>query len=209
MHGSHSSIESHALPTQHARRPGRVGMSSAAGDTRCAFDLSAALETVLDPFAGRLCAIGARFQLHPAELEELRQEVRLRLWRAIGDGDRIRALAATYLYRTASSSAMDLIRRRRSAGKIPLDAPESLQLLDSGPSAHDELERAELTAHVDVIIGTIPASRREVVRLYLAGHRVCEIAARFGWTETRVRNLVFRGVAEVRARLRDAGVDGG
>jgi RNA polymerase sigma-70 factor (ECF subfamily) len=143
------------------------------------------------------------------EFEELHQEMRLRLWHALGDSDRIHALAATYLYRTASSSAMELIRRRRSAGKVPLDALESLGLLQGGPSAHDELEQAELTAHVDVVIGTIPASRREVVRLYFAGYRVGEIAVRFGWTETRVRNLVSRGVAEVRVRLRDAGVHGG
>ena len=50
-------------------------------------------------------------------VDELAQEVRIRLWRAHADhqraGEQIEAIPASYLHRTALSAAIDLLRRTR------------------------------------------------------------------------------------------------
>ena len=42
--------------------------------------------------------------------------------------------------------------------------------------------------------------------MYLAGYDREEIAELFGWTEAKTRNLLYRGLADLRARLADAGL---
>jgi RNA polymerase sigma-70 factor (ECF subfamily) len=53
--------------------------------------------------------------------------------------------------------------------------------------------------------GLIPA-RRSVVRMYLAGYGREEIADLLGWTEPKTRNLLYRGLADLREVLTDMGI---
>jgi len=55
---------------------------------------------------------------------------------------------------------------------------------------------------------SIAESRRPVVRTYLAGYGTTEIGELMGWTEAKARNLVYRGLADLRVRLRAMGIDG-
>ena len=61
-------------------------------------------------------------------------------------------------------------------------------------------------AQVAQAIETIPASRRPVVRMYLTGYPREEIADLMGWTEGKTRNLLYRGLADLRERLTEMGV---
>jgi RNA polymerase sigma factor (sigma-70 family) len=71
---------------------------------------------------------------------------------------------------------------------------------------HHDLEYSELSQQVARAIDDIPASRRPVVRMYLAGHPREEIADLLGWSEAKTRNLLYRGLADLRARLTELGV---
>lgn len=55
----------------------------------------------------------------------------------------------------------------------------------------------------------ITPTRAPVARLYLAGYDRHEIARLMGWTEAKTRNLLYRGLADLRAELRKMGVDPG
>jgi RNA polymerase sigma-70 factor (ECF subfamily) len=59
---------------------------------------------------------------------------------------------------------------------------------------------------VEQAIETIPASRRPVVRMHLMGHSRDEIARVLGWSDSKTRNLLYRGLADVRERLVAQGV---
>ena len=73
-----------------------------------------------------------------------------------------------------------------------------------GPDA--ELEASELAGQVARAIETIPASRRPAVRMYLAGYPREEIASLMGWSEAKTRNLLYRGLADLRERLTELGI---
>ena len=59
----------------------------------------------------------------------------------------------------------------------------------------------KLSAQLDRAIETITPSRRPVVRMYLAGYSSDEVGKVMGWSEAKTRNLLYRGLADLRERL--------
>ena len=82
---------------------------------------------------------------------------------------------------------------------IPMALPTA-----AGP--YGELEHSELAAQVERAIDAIHPSRRPVVRMHLLGHSRDEIARLLGWSEAKTRNLLYRGLADLRERLLAEGV---
>jgi RNA polymerase sigma-70 factor (ECF subfamily) len=68
------------------------------------------------------------------------------------------------------------------------------------------VEASELAATVGRCLADMLPTRRVVVQLHLAGHDRAEIARLLGWTEAKVRNLTYRGLADLREALQHAGV---
>ena len=188
---------------------GAVASEPRAGDhARMTDEISAALETMVSRFATMVRSIGARHRLSDTDLDEVLQEVRVRLWKSCTTSEQIRALGASYVYRTATSAALDMLRRRRAHGGERGESMESvaneLPALSAAPD--DALEARELEQRVMAAIDSIPASRRPAVRMYLNGYDRAEIAELLGWTEAKTRNLLYRGLGDLRARLADAGI---
>lgn len=169
--------------------------------------LSTALEALVVRFAAMVRSVGARHGLSDGDLDEIVQELRIRLWRAGHSGEQIERLGASYVYRAASSAALDLIRRRRARGGAHTESvDEHAEVLEAEGDATDSLAREELERHVVAALDALPLSRRTVVRLYLSGYEREEIAELLGWSEAKTRNLMYRGLADLRARLTEMGV---
>jgi RNA polymerase sigma factor (sigma-70 family) len=173
--------------------------------------LSVAIEAALTHFAALVRQVGRRHRLSEGDLDDLMQDVRIRLWRAHeGDPDaseQIRAAPASYVYRTAVTAVLDLFRRRRARHEddmAPLEQGDRRAAAGEGPDG--ALAARELAACVARAIDALPASRRPVVRMYLAGHAKEEIASLMGWSEAKTRNLLYRGLAELRERLLRMGI---
>ena len=171
--------------------------------------LSLALEAATTRFAAMVRQVGRRYRLDDATVDEVMQEVRIRLWRARGTSEQIGDTNTSYVYRTASSAALDVLRRRRAR---QADRHEELDeggvslLAAPDPGPHEQLEGSELAERVNRAIDAIPATRRPAVRMHLAGYPREEIAALMGWTEAKTRNLIYRGLADLRERLASEGV---
>jgi len=160
------------------------------------------LEAVVHQFAAMVRRVGRRYRLSDADLDDLMQEVRIRLWRS----EKIGEVTTSYVYRTSMTAAIDILRRRRARGGQQTVALEDV----AEPVAADNPSRAaegtELAEQVARAIDRIAASRRPVVRMYLAGYSCDEVAAMMGWSEAKARNLVYRGLADLRERLADEGI---
>jgi len=66
----------------------------------------------------------------------------------------------------------------------------------------------ELGAHVMDSLKTLSGDRRRAVQAHLAGFSVREIMEMFDWTYNRARNLIARGMVDLRRGLRMRGIDG-
>lgn len=183
--------------------------------------ISPAIDAVLMRFSAMVRRVGIRHGLSESDVDEVFQEVRIRLWRARGEGsnraldtltagpaagEQISSVGSSYLYRTAVSAALDVLRRHRRPRE---DALEDVGHEPAAPSRREpeqSLESSELAQQVARAIDTITPSRRPVVRMYLAGYGREEIAALLGWSEAKTRNLLYRGLADLRDRLTEQGI---
>jgi RNA polymerase sigma factor (sigma-70 family) len=169
--------------------------------------ISPALEAVIERSAEHVRRIGGRHGLSASDVDVLFQEVRVRLWKALATGERIGEARASYVYMTATTAALDLIRRRRSRREQDLDdARESSWMESPAPSPLAQAEASETAAMVADAVDELIESRRPVVKMYLTGYNTREIADLMGWTEAKARNLLYRGMADLRERLRDRGL---
>lgn len=154
-------------------------------------------------FAGRIAHDRG---LHQEDLDELLQELRVRFWRARKDG--LRDLSAGYVRRTAISAALDIIRRRRVDRNVSLDEDQAgaqpLTARAAGPA--ELLDQSELAQRVALAVDGLAPPRRAAVRLYLDGYRREEIAELLHWSDARTRNLLYRGLADLRAVLLAQGI---
>lgn len=165
------------------------------------------LDLLLRRSAPTIRAAAVRLGLAGDDLDEVTQLVRIRLWRAVERGGG-RAIPRAYVYRAALSAGIDCGRRagaRREESLDALDQSNRWSPADHrGPLA--VLESAELVSEIEAALAELPAPRRAAVRLHLDGFDREEIARELGWTHCKARNLVYRGLKTLRARLQARGV---
>ena len=172
--------------------------------------IGAALEAVVERFRTMVRSVGARHRLSDSDVDEVVQEVRIRLWHAGARGEQIERLGASYVYRTAVSAALDILRRRRARAADRTSSVDELhdQLPSQGDGLRD-LEDSELQARILEAVDALHPSRRAVARMYLSGYEREEIAELMGWTEAKTRNLLYRGLGDLRKRLAAIGITPG
>jgi RNA polymerase sigma-70 factor (ECF subfamily) len=168
---------------------------------------SSAIEAVIARFRTMVRSIGARRGLVDADLDEVLQDVRIRLWQADKGGKDLDDLGSSYLYHVATTAALDLLRRRRARSADSTDdIHDRTELTIEGGSPHDAVEARELAAQIDAAIEMLSIDRRVAVRFHLAGYDRDDIARSTGWSEARTRNLLYRGLEDLRRRLTDMGI---
>lgn len=116
--------------------------------------------------------------------EDLVQETLLRIWLRAGqwNGD---GSAAAWVLRIATNLALNHLRSRQRHPEALLAQPIGEdEECDFGPSADDELLRAERSAVLRRIVDALPEEKREVMRLvYDAGLEVQDAADALGIPE--------------------------
>jgi RNA polymerase sigma-70 factor (ECF subfamily) len=175
--------------------------------------LSAALEAVVVRYEKLLRYVAARHGVSAGDLREVVQEVRVRLWRARPASETIAALGVSYVYRTAISAALEVVRRHRSTGGTEGGAEtrgaEAADRESATPAAdgpEQQFERSELARTVAEEVRALADARRVAVQLYLVGYSREEIASTLGWSQAKARNLIYRGLADLRAALTRRGI---
>lgn len=171
-------------------------------------DASRALEHVVNRFDAFIRRSARRHGLEGADVDEVVQELRLRMWKSLGTAELIRRAKASYIYRAAISASIDIIRRRRARRfeGAPLDDAAAERAPDVRRRADAALDEGEVADAVHRAIALLAESRRAVVRMHLAGYERHEIADLLGWSEAKTRNLLYRGLADLRQVLESWGI---
>lgn len=168
------------------------------------------LTRLLDEYGCALRNAVARVCRGPLGLQrdEIEQEARIRLWRAIRRETTIVDLRL-YMHRIVATAAIDAMRQIRSRREIPLERQDAedddrtwLDNVHGGPSPERIASDRQLAGVARQILARLPANRRRAVGLHLQGFTTEEVAELMGWSEAKARNLVYRGLGELRAKLR-------
>lgn len=110
---------------------------------------------------------------------------------------------AAWLYRIAANAIADHFQRVARDQDVPgADGP-----FDSAPGKPEDvsLEEVERRARLFRLVHQLPAVQRRVIRMRFAEEKsIREIARDLGRTEGAVKQLQFRALENLRARMRDA-----
>jgi RNA polymerase sigma-70 factor (ECF subfamily) len=138
------------------------------------------------------------------EKDDIEQEVRLDLWKQIARGQIIE-FPATYIYRATIRETIRVLRRNISREMAPIEGDSRAeQVKDVGDPYQTLAAKEELRA---IVLGlrSLTAERQSAVRAHLAGFQFQEIMIMYGWTYQKARNLIARGMADLRKCLNGNG----
>jgi RNA polymerase sigma factor (sigma-70 family) len=138
-----------------------------------------------------------------ADLEELEQDVRLKIWQALsteGDFDK----PAAFIRKVIINVSIDAARKRLVRGSafehVEITALElGADFGEQAAQAHAMEIRAELSSLCKSISDENPDAAKSL-GLYLQGFTTEEIGALMGWSEAKARNIVYRFLDQVRAK---------
>lgn len=134
-------------------------------------------------------------QLRAADVDDLVQEVRIRLWQVL-KAERKIDQPASYLKKVVLTATIDALRRDQSRGGQQVHLSWDDVLLDSVPTDDpDVTERAAARQAVEALesrLDHFDADAARALRLYALGYTTLEIGQTLGWTEAKARNLVYR-----------------
>ena len=108
---------------------------------------------------------------------------------------------SSYIYRAAVRETIRTVRGLQQTSELGPEADKAdLSVL---PDA--VLEAKELGRAIRTVLSEIGADRRRAVTAHLVGYDVKEIMAMFDWPYHKARNLIARGMADVRRKLEARG----
>ena len=169
-------------------------------------ELSPQLEQLVSSYSAMVLSVGRRRGLDAADLDEVMQDVRIRLWKALGSGERIGRVNTSYVYQAAMSAVCDFVRARRSRWIYSTEDDHESMAASTIPGADARFDRRELAREIGRALDELTPDQRPVVRMYLAGYPQREIEELLGWTEAKTRNLLYRGLAQLRLLLSRKGI---
>lgn len=143
-----------------------------------------------------------------ADVDDVTQHALLRVHRALETAEGARSLAPAYLWRVAQTAMVDQLRKNQSRQRLwGRFAEVQTSRPQHEPCPETSLAEREIGRAIEVALETLIESRRRAVVLHLQGHPIREIAELLGGTAKRAENLVYRGLADLRARLTRMGLE--
>lgn len=168
-------------------------------------DSAARLQALLAEHGARLKAI-VRARCPRAlgvDPDEVEQDVRVRVWQALAREKTIEQ-PASYLYQAAMSVIVDHIRRRQARPDTAAN-DEAATAVSGDADPQRMAAGGQFGAALRRVLDDLPLRRRRPVQLHLQGFGTAEIGQLLGLSEAAARNLVYRGLDELRARLKTEG----
>jgi RNA polymerase sigma factor (sigma-70 family) len=134
--------------------------------------------------------------------DDIEQDVLVALWRRLA-GEQDLDLTPSYVYKATLRETIRALRRDRGR-ETP--SPEAREPASSeGP--FEALVRQQHAEAIEACLSALSADRERAARLHLQGFRVEEVMRLCGWPYHKARNLIARSMADLRAALRDRGID--
>lgn len=138
-----------------------------------------------------------------SEADEIEQKVLIALWKQISSEQTIQH-PSSYIYRAA---VRETIRALKSLNSRREDSLEMIQHRSSDArEPQSTLENKEKILLVRKAIGELNDSRKLAVQAHLGGFTVQEIMRMHNWSYQKARNLIARGMADLRRLLKKEGV---
>jgi len=136
--------------------------------------------------------------------EDVAQEVRLELWKQVARGQTIE-FPATYIYKATIRETLRAVRRQNNRDTVSIEGDGGADHVVDAVDPFHALAAKEQFREIILAIRCLTPDRQSAVRAHLVGFAFNEIMSQFGWSYQRTRNLIARGMADLRKSLNDKG----
>jgi RNA polymerase sigma factor (sigma-70 family) len=146
------------------------------------------------------------------QMDDIEQEVKIKIWKEITKSEKKILNLGSYIWKVTYTTTCRIMKTLSSERKITWSQTDGLQNIDEkiasekAASPNNHLENKELMEIVRESVDSLIESRRAVLKLYLIGMDQPEITEYFGWSEGKVRNLLSRGLGDLRKALQERGI---
>jgi RNA polymerase sigma factor (sigma-70 family) len=133
--------------------------------------------------------------------EDILQDVRVKIWQVVSDKRRIISLPA-YIKKIISSAVIDQLRKRQRDDSL-LRREEQIRIAEQKDLySWEALRKKAMEQAVGRAVEKLISSRRQVVKLYLLSLSIPEISSYLNWTHNKTRNLLYRGLSDLKEALK-------
>ena len=141
--------------------------------------------------------------------DDVAQAVVMSLWQQVSREQTI-THPSSYIYRAAIRETVRAVKQEleRMRTHAAIDAEDGPALPSRAPNPETAAASTELGARIDRAIGGLLDERGKAVRAHLAGYSVEEIMQAYDWPYQKARNLIARGMGDLRDELKKAGYGG-
>ena len=140
----------------------------------------------------------------PGTQDDVTQDVVMSLWQQVSREQEI-TYPTSYIYRAAVRETVREVRRRLEEFRTHAPLEGAVEPPSRAPSPEAETSARELAAGIEEALGRLSPDRAMAVRAHLAGYTVDEIMQMQGWPYQKARNLIARGMADLRSDLKKGG----
>ena len=138
--------------------------------------------------------------------DDVFQEVRIKIWKLLNDEKKI-ACYSSYIKKIVDSSVIDYIRKMRRERELILKQKHKTISEWKGTYEKARIHNNNLLKIVNDSVDSLLLSRKKVVKLYLLNLSIEEISTFFSWSRHKTRNLLYRGLSDLRKALKEKGIE--
>ena len=139
--------------------------------------------------------------------DDIEQKVLISLWKQLSGEQRVNH-PSSYIYQAAVRETVRALRQHDRRDQPATDEEEMVQVPDAGPDSQQQLASKQQAQQLEGALQRLSAERGLAVRAHLLGFEVEEIMTLQGWPYQKARNLIARGMADLRQHLMEAGIHG-
>jgi DNA-directed RNA polymerase specialized sigma24 family protein len=136
--------------------------------------------------------------------DDIHQQVLIGLWRQVEREQTIEH-PASYLYRAAVRETVRALRREAAREAEPLE-DVACPRAQGSDDPYQAMAAREQASCLEAGLLALAPDRGRAVRGHLQGFDVTEIMRHHGWTYQKTRNLIARGMADLRRALIEKGL---
>jgi len=137
---------------------------------------------------------------------DVAQEVKIKMWKILNDEKKIYNYPS-YIKKIVNSCVIDQIRRSRKEEVII--AKEKLKKISDKRSLYKKhtTVNPNMKTAVGEAIDSLIETRKKVVKLFLLSMTLEEISIALNWSQDKTRNLLYRGLKDLKKLLKEKGID--
>jgi len=138
--------------------------------------------------------------------DDIFQEVKIKIWKILNSEKKI-INYSSYIKKIVDSSVIDHLRRLRKDEEVIFHERQKKISERQTLYARNPLSDAKMEETIGHAIESLLKSRKKVVKLFLLDMSIEEIAISFGWSNDKTRNLLYRGLNDLKKKLKEKGIE--